>query len=719
MYIEKLHIDSFGKLADIDIELGPAVNIIEGANESGKSTVAAFIKFILYGVPSRERARLLSWQTGGAAGSITLNDGGKSYRIERAVVGTREAVQLIDVDTNTPMRHALDKTTPGEFFLGVDADMFASTAFVSQLGGTVSGGAKVSEGIENILFSADENVNTQRAGAKLDSARAALLHKNEKGGRLYEMDGECAAVEVRLAEALRAHDEILSKESQLADMKLKLEAAETKARDIGSRVEQYETGVLLGTFEKRRQLEARVEELRTKIEDGKQTDVGLASELESQMNRLDLLSREVEETSAKAGCDVPETANPKLDEYIARGGREAVKGECDLCRTRAKTYTAVGVVALVLGLLLVAFGALPMMMGGSPQFGFVIGGAALGALALTLFILGSRSRGRADSIEAEYDFDALDAALAKRESAFESARLAVAAAEAASRRYDEECEAVRRKYGCEVNELSSKFAEQKQKLRALDTLKAEYDKYATLLSQVCEQLKPYSEEELREKLDDKVDTLEINAESLPEMRREAEFSAKMAASLSGHCATLEKELAGMYPTCENPTELADKLTALKTERESLRKKHAAYKLAAEKLIEASENLRESVAPRLASDAAGLMAQITGGKYRELGVGADLEMSAQTESGLKPLDLLSAGTQDAAYLCLRMALISLLYRKSLPPMVYDEAFARQDDNRLENLLKLVSLQEMQSIIFTSNDRESTIMRRIGEHKLIQL
>lgn len=719
MYIEKLHIDTFGKLGDIDIELDPTVNIIEGANESGKSTVAAFIKFILYGVPSRERARMLSWQTGGAAGSITLNDGGKRYRVERAVVGNREAVQLIDADTNMPMRHALDGTTPGELLLGVDAEMFASTAFVSQLGGTASGGAKVSEGIENLLFSADENVNTQRASAKLDSARAALLHKNEKGGRLYDMDEECAAVEVRLAEALRAHDEILSKESQLADMKTKLEAAETNAREVGSRVEQYETGVLLGLFEKRRGLEAQVAEICAKIEDSEQTDGGLASELESQISRLDMLSREVEETSAKTEEDLPSASDPKLDEYIARGGRDAIEGECELCRTRAKTYTAIGIVALILGLGLATGGVLPAMLHASPRLGFVIGGAALGALALTLFILGARSRGRADNIQVEYDFDALDAAAAKREAAFESARLALVAAEAASRRYDEECEAVRHKYGCEPNELEDKLADQKQKLRALDTLKAEYDKYATLLAQVSEQLKPYSEAELQEKLDDSVDTSDMDAESLPEMRRETEFLAKMASSLSGHCTTLEKELAGMYPICENPTELADKLTALKTERESLRKKHAAYKLAAEKLIEASENLRESVAPRLASDAAGLMAHITGGKYRELGVGADLEMSAQTENGLKPLDVLSAGTQDAAYLCLRMALISLLYRKSLPPMIYDEAFARQDDKRLANLLKLVSLQDAQSIIFTSNDRESTLMRRIGEYKLIQL
>ncbi len=719
MFIEKLHIDTFGKLSDTDIELDNEVNIIEGANESGKSTLAAFIKFMLYGVPSKERGRLLSWQTGGAAGSITLNDGEKRYRIERAIVGNREAVQLIDADTNMPIRHALDGTTPGELLLGVDAEMFASTAFVSQLGGVTAGGSKVSEGIENILFSADENVNTQRASSKLDTARASLLHKNGKGGRLYEMDKKCAEMEVRLSEALQKHEEILSKEAQLADMQMKFDAAKAKADEISAKVEQYDAGVLLGLFERRNLLENRANELRTEIEKAEPDNAETLMELEEQVSRLDMLLRERDEAFVREAEQIPEAENPLLDEYISLGGRAVIEDELQLSRTRSKAYTAVGVVAFIMGLILAAFGALPMLLGGKAQLGIVIAGTVLAALALTLFILGSRARKKADDILLKYDFEALDEAKRKRDAMKEAGVLNTLAADAASQRYDAECEAIRQKYGCEADELSRRVAETREKLRIVGELKTEHDKNVTLLMQMNDQLKPYNETELREKFDGAVDTSDIAAEALPEMRREKEFAAKMAESLERHCNNLEKELAGLYPTFEDPTALADNLTSMKTEREALRKKHAAYKLAAEKLTEASESLRQSVAPRLASEAASLMAHITGGKYREIGVGADLEMSALTESGLKPLDVLSAGTQDAAYLSLRMSLITLLYRRTLPPMIYDEALGRQDDKRLESLLRLIRMQEGQSIIFTSNDREASVMRRLGDFKLIKL
>ena len=53
MRIEKLHIDSFMGTHETDIEFSRGVNIIRGDNESGKSTIAEFIKFMLYGASSR------------------------------------------------------------------------------------------------------------------------------------------------------------------------------------------------------------------------------------------------------------------------------------------------------------------------------------------------------------------------------------------------------------------------------------------------------------------------------------------------------------------------------------------------------------------------------------------------------------------------------------------------------------------------------------------
>ena len=77
MIIKKINIVSFGTLRDFSAELSDGINIISGANESGKSTILAFIRFIFYGLPSRrseegvlEHDRALSWQDGACRGQL-------------------------------------------------------------------------------------------------------------------------------------------------------------------------------------------------------------------------------------------------------------------------------------------------------------------------------------------------------------------------------------------------------------------------------------------------------------------------------------------------------------------------------------------------------------------------------------------------------------------------------------------------------------------------
>ena len=244
-------------------------------------------------------------------------------------------------------------------------------------------------------------------------------------------------------------------------------------------------------------------------------------------------------------------------------------------------------------------------------------------------------------------------------------------------------------------------------MAALNALKAEHDKYAALLAGMREQLEGYSEADLRTKLDDTVDLSDVDAASLPGLRRERDFAQKMAASLEKHEGELERTLAGLYPGAENPAKLDDRLGSLKRERGILEKKLAAYKLASEKLAEASGNLRQRVSPKLAASAAKLLGHITGGRYRELGVGDKLELNAAADGAMRPLEALSAGTRDAAYISLRIALIELLYLKCTPPLICDESFARLDDKRLGVILSLIGAWE-QSLVFTSNGRDGALM-----------
>ena len=89
MIIEKINIKSFGPLVDKSFEFSENVNVIEGENEAGKSTIAAFIRYMLYGFDSddngecSERKKRISWTTGMAQGSMYVKVKDKKYLITK------------------------------------------------------------------------------------------------------------------------------------------------------------------------------------------------------------------------------------------------------------------------------------------------------------------------------------------------------------------------------------------------------------------------------------------------------------------------------------------------------------------------------------------------------------------------------------------------------------------------------------------------------------
>ena len=80
MRIRKMTAD-FGRLQGESLSLGDGLNVIAAPNESGKSTWCAFLKAMLYGVDSAQRARAgflpdktryAAWDGGEMAGEMEL-----------------------------------------------------------------------------------------------------------------------------------------------------------------------------------------------------------------------------------------------------------------------------------------------------------------------------------------------------------------------------------------------------------------------------------------------------------------------------------------------------------------------------------------------------------------------------------------------------------------------------------------------------------------------
>ena len=220
MIIRKINITSFGTLSGFCTELSDGLNVISGANESGKSTILAFIRFMLYGLPSRrseegtlEYDRALSWLDGRAEGSIEIECEKGAYRIERRGIradnrdGYSEKCQIIDLATGSV---AFKGEVPGQVFLGVPSGVWDSTSSVKQQSLSSLSGSEIGSSIENILFSADEAIYTERALTRLNTARRQFRLQRGTGGKIDELTAERDTLRRRLIEAEEASKNLLT-----------------------------------------------------------------------------------------------------------------------------------------------------------------------------------------------------------------------------------------------------------------------------------------------------------------------------------------------------------------------------------------------------------------------------------------------------------------------------------------------------------------------------
>ena len=237
MILNTIHINRFGKLSNLDLQLSDGLNVLEGCNESGKTTIAAFIKYVFYGLSGRndrdgisEKKRYVSGSEIGGYITLTTDDG-VPYRIERSSSysgdNSKENIQVCHLRT-----HVM-KTVPcpGELFFGVPENVFVNTAYVGQLGAVRPDGNSLTGAVENILFSADENVNLKKAADRVNQARREIAPKNN-GGLLREKMEEREALALQLEKAREHEQAFLDSENSLGDAHRKRVALEEKKEQL-------------------------------------------------------------------------------------------------------------------------------------------------------------------------------------------------------------------------------------------------------------------------------------------------------------------------------------------------------------------------------------------------------------------------------------------------------------------------------------------------------
>ncbi len=749
MIIESLDIRNFGKLSDFKATFDEGFNLIEGAAESGKTTLAAFIVYMLYGFPEEkggfsERTHRTPWEGEGISGSMTFEANGDRYRVERASEtterGWRDTYVLYNLTTGLPEQGAV---SPGERFLGVPRDSFTDTALLCDIrrGGVAK--ERTSDAIENILFSGDERLSSERASRVLREAARELSSSDGASGAVSVLEKERDRLKEELEEATKRERLHFAREEELFLTRKKISEAEIEV-DKFSRLEtNYYNAMMIEDYDRLHALEdasegriaaIRGHEDKYRAEEFLPDRSYISSLLDAKSESL-CAKREEDEAEALYAAMPEGRAAVSEDDLALVECVDRAEGE-DTLRREARASLkrergALTLASLCAALLLFSVGGLITMLikgGPAPLFG-VLGVLSLGGFVL-LLVEGLRARRRVHALYAvcsvtrRDDFylslqRASEARLRISQASAERERAALRLSRAKERHVltDKLLSAALARWGVTLDtdqteeQVASLVLRAEEYLTEHERLTAEHRAAEAEVLALRQKLAGKNEIAVRARVapDDRKRYRNQNAEDL---RRGVELYTERLKALRATERALTVALAE-EERGESLAAIAERILALDG-RIALLKEQAEVIAEACLAVEGgAERLRAEVSPRLSLDACRFLYEMTDGKYSDLAVSDDFSVSFDEGDGERTVAYLSHSTEDLAYYALRLSLLSLMYKET-PPVCLDGCTARQDDERALSFLRAIrTLTEegKQCFFFASGAREGALVRRV--------
>jgi len=729
MIITDIYVNAYGTLKDKTLSLTSSVNVIEGENESGKSTLMAFILFMLYGgADDIERIKITDGKCGGTMTLSTERHG--TLQIQRyASVSGKRYTDTVNVYLMPSMKKLEIKGTVGEYVLGINKQFFSTTAFVAQKGASDYSSKNVNDSIQNILLSASENYNTDKALKKLDETRKFFALKRGRGGVISELE-----------------DKISGYTSDMDINSGKISLAKEKNLEISSLKEKkkkYEELLSEIFIEKK----ARTSK---KISDAKKELSKKEEQLKEKNEELLLLSRECAEFSRNN----TRTKMRELDLRLKYDDAKILDIETDISRTSvsdeistehfansAETVTesvsrmrksiknlkftslllaVTALAALVFTILL----AVNLKIAAATVCAVILLSSACTALSLLsakdktqksleslLKTYGYSSDISISEIRADFAKKAAQKLENERKIAFVAEKRALLAE--ITKRRDENVSQLKKEIASvlgkeNVTDLDDSVQKAEEHINSRfiksEALKGETQR----LSEEISKLNIFLESE---KCDFKNEA-QLNPRFAEYSDTELDSGMKKANTeinlLTEQIHSKEKALSVLQSSIQPPesfeTLIKETSETLKTRREQLE----IVRLSDEAVRFASENIRCAVTPQLIAQSDKLFSLITDSKYSGIGITDDLSPNTVNGSEVMKKSELSYGTNEAMYLSFRSALLLILCKNELPPMMLDESFAHIDNRRTLESIRLITESGLQSLIFTCNDREKRIL-----------
>ena len=678
MQFQKLNA-TFGRLERRSLTFLPGLNVIESPNESGKSTLSAFLRVMLYGLSTRNRGtladknRYLPWSGSPMQGTLA---------VETEELGT-VTLRRDTARANSPMGRfsatyagtgdevaGLSAADCGETLLGVPREVYERSAFIRQSGLVIDQDAELERRIAALITTGEEGASYSEAAAALKK-QLNTRRSNSRNGQIPALEQEMERDESALAELRALHSERSEAEETLSTLR-EAEAAlraDLSAHELADRQAQFAAREQAKRDADEASREARV--FRRMLEDSHVPTREVLEENRSRLRTVEDLGRQQREAERKR-----EDTQLALSQFDASPKPVLLRP-----------------IAVAWLLLLIICAALPpvALFASVDVPTYALYGAVVGVVLFAVLFVLEWMRAKEKKRLHMQERETLQTAL----------REAEAACAALKSQLDKTMALI---YAAiPAGDAVSANTYVHENLARYDTL-ARMESDANNKRQYYENyprpdLKGVPAKPVQRPARSR-DALQYELDRTAAQRAEAQSRADYTAGrlqAIGDAGALEAALA------QKRERLAD-----------LQDEYDAIALAMETLDHANTALQNRFSPELGKRAAVYFSALTGGKYEAVVLDRAFHALA-TESGdsvARDAALLSQGAGDQLYLAVRLAICDMvLPEEKHVPLVLDDALNNFDDERcqraLELLLKIAETRQI--ILLTCQHREAAYIK----------
>ena len=193
----------FGCLDGATLSLSDGINLYALPNESGKSTWAAFVVAMFYGIDTTQRAskgllpektRFQPWNGKAMSGTLELEHNGKIIVLQRTSQRGRPMSVFRAYDKTTGLElPELTGENCGMYFFGVEKSVFRRTAFLSGSELAVTEDQELARRLENLAVSGSMGDSFPAADAKLKQWKNR--HRYHQNGLIPEKEAQLLQAE--------------------------------------------------------------------------------------------------------------------------------------------------------------------------------------------------------------------------------------------------------------------------------------------------------------------------------------------------------------------------------------------------------------------------------------------------------------------------------------------------------------------------------------------